>query len=212
MKIQVRSNVFETNSSSMHSLVIKKNGHYITSEEFKEQAYIGEDGIIHTYSDDLSYGRYPFQILTDVKDKAFYVLASKCLYKKDEVYNEVVEAIKSIYPDFVDFDLKFETETYKKSSFDENYMKRHFGEGNYISCDDRWVAWGYDIGYVDEDILSDFLKNENITIKEFITNSKYIVIVDGDEYCVYKTMKANGLINKDNIEKEYCPNSYCEND
>ena len=58
-------------------------------------------------------------------------------------------------------------------------------------------------GYVEEDILSDFLAKENITLKEFLSNKKYIVIVDGDEHCIYKSMKRCGMINTDNIEKEY---------
>lgn len=36
MKLQIRQNVFETNSSSMHSLVVK-----ITIDEYKEKIGIG---------------------------------------------------------------------------------------------------------------------------------------------------------------------------
>lgn len=59
------------------------------------------------------------------------------------------------------------------------------------------------MGYVDEDILTGFLREENITIEEFLKNKRYIVIVDGDEYCIYKDMKEHGLINTNNIVREY---------
>ena len=40
----------------------------------------------------------------------------------------------------------------------------------------------------------------------------HIVIVDGDEYCIYKDMKRCGLINKDEIEKEYTPGDWMGED
>ncbi len=67
---------------------------------------------------------------------------------------------------------------------------------------------GYGFGGVDEDILSSFLEKENISITEFLKNKRYIVVVDGDEYCIYKRMKESGLIDINAIEKEYTPGDW----
>ena len=58
-------------------------------------------------------------------------------------------------------------------------------------------------GYIDEDILSGFLEQENITIEEFLLNKRYVVIQDGDEYCYWQDIKNTGLINTDKIDYEY---------
>ena len=58
-------------------------------------------------------------------------------------------------------------------------------------------------GYVDEDFLSGFLKQENLSLEEFLTNKKYVIIQDGDEYDYFGEMKAAGLINTDAIDHEY---------
>ena len=60
-----------------------------------------------------------------------------------------------------------------------------------------------DTGSVDEDILSGFLKEEYITLEDFISNKKYVVIQDGDETCYFSGMKEAGLINMDAIDHEY---------
>lgn len=58
-------------------------------------------------------------------------------------------------------------------------------------------------GYVDEDMLSGFLKKENISLEEYLTNKKYVVVQDGDEYCYWSDMKKAGLVNMDAIDHEY---------
>lgn len=208
MKRQIRRGVFETNSSSMHSLVVKKKSEYITEDEVKDQIYVGKDGMLHVYHKDLYFGRSPFQVLTSIEDKIFYTLASMCYYKGDKVYEEVCDTIRSYIPEFKDIELTIEASTHSKDYYTKESMDNRFGEGNYTDIGDYYVSWGYDIGSVDEDILSGFLKKENISISEFLTNKRYIVIVDGDEYCIYKDMKRCGLINKDEIEKEYTPGDW----
>ena len=58
-------------------------------------------------------------------------------------------------------------------------------------------------GYVDENILSGFLERENISLEEYLTNKKYVVIQDGDETCYWNAMKKTGLVNMDIIDYEY---------
>jgi hypothetical protein len=200
---QVRTGVFETNSSSMHSLVIKKESAYFTEDEVRKDIYINKDGLINLYHRDMYFGRSPFQVLTSLKDKALYTLASMCNSKDSECYKEVCDVIQSYIPEFKDFDLEFTSSTHAEKYYTEDDMKQYYGEGNYLKSDKYWITWGYDFGSVDEDILSHFLREENITITEFLKNKRYVVIVDGDEYCIYKDMKKNRLIDTNNIEREY---------
>lgn len=215
MKRQIRRNVFETNSSSMHSLVILKRDEYYTDEEVKKCFYVGKNGfykINYSFDDEgMHFGRHPFRILTTFNDKVRYTLASMCRFKNDEVYKEVCDIIRSYIPEFKDFECKFEVDTYSKEYYTEDQIISMFGEKNYIGVDEYWVVWGYYLGSVDEDILTGFLEKKNITIKEFITNKKYVVVVDGDEYYIFDKCKSSGIIDLAMIEDEYCPNDYLNN-
>lgn len=58
-------------------------------------------------------------------------------------------------------------------------------------------------GYVDhqsDGLLQAFLKEHNISLEDFIFNDRYMVVIDGDEYRVFKDMLDAGLINKPDIE------------
>ena len=201
MKIKIRKGAFDCNSSSMHSLVVTKENSYYTEEEARKGIYVDKDGMIRPY--DMEFGRSPFKVLSTLYEKALYTLASMCRYKDDKVYTEVCLAIYDYVQEFKDFKLDFSAESHREDYYTEEKMKEYYGEGNYIKKENHWITWEYNTGYVDEDILSGFLKKENITITEFLKNKRYIVIVDGDEYCIYKDMKKCGLINTDNIEREY---------
>ena len=178
MKIKIRKGVFETNSSSMHSLVVKKENEYYTQEEMTERMYLDDNGVWEIWDEeDLHFGREPFQCLGDFSEKVKYAIASLCGYNDNakETFDDIVKLVHEICPACTDISLP----------------------SDYRPLDRTYY------GYVDEDILSSFLAKENITLKEFLSNKKYIVIVDGDEYCIYESMKRCGMINTDNIEKEY---------
>ena len=166
MKRQIRRCVFETNSSSMHSLVVMKNEEYYTTEEVKSSLWRNKDGYVDFRYDRMEFNRSPFEILFSFDSKIRYVLASLCEYKGDEVYDEVCQVVKSYIPDFKDFILN-------------------------------------NTGYTEENILSNFLEREHISISEFIKNKKYIVVVDSDCSGIYSGLKDHGIINVGNIEKEY---------
>lgn len=57
----------------------------------------------------------------------------------------------------------------------------------------------YKDAYVDEKILQSFLDSQKITLKEFLSSRKYIVICDGDEYFVWNQLKNSGVIDTDAI-------------
>lgn len=184
MKIQIRSSVFETNSSSMHSLVVKKEDGYYADNELRRHLWIHNDGVWKIRNDeDITFGRYPFNCLCTFESKVRYAIASLCGWRKDaeERFKEIETLVKEIIPECTSIELP--------------------------------TPWGWDddededdktsYGSVDEDILSPFLKAENVSLREFLTNKKYVVIVDGDEYCIWKDLKRSGLVNENEIEKEY---------
>ena len=75
--IQIRSNCFETNSSSSHSLIITKGdaGHYTPKEAYDELYWMNDDGTWSPSSDDMYFGRSPFKVLSSFKDKLCYAYA-----------------------------------------------------------------------------------------------------------------------------------------
>ena len=183
MKRQIRSSVFETNSSSMHSLVVKKDDGCYADNELRRHLWLGNDGIWKIWDeDDITFGRYPFKCLCTFESKVRYAIASLCGWRKDaaEQFEEIECIVKEVIPECTGIELP-------KVSW-------------------IWNADGDDkisYGSVDEDILSPFLKEENISLKEFFTNKKYVVIVDGDEYCIWNDLKNSGLVNANEIEKEF---------
>ena len=49
-------------------------------------------------------------------------------------------------------------------------------------------------------MLHYWLDEHGITMKEFLTCKKYIVIQDGDEYCIWSRLIKSGLIDMNVIE------------
>lgn len=177
---QIRSSVFETNSSSMHSLVVKKNSEYYTYEEINDCMWL-HNGVWEIWNDDnITFGRSPFECLNTFEAKVRYAIASLCGWYRnaEEKFNEIEQLVTEIVPECIE--IKLPTAWY-------------YGEDN------ERVSYGG----VDEDVLTPFLEKTGITLKEFLTNKKYVVIVDGDEYCIWDSMKKSGLVNVDEIEKEY---------
>lgn len=236
MKRQVRTNVFETNSSSMHSLVITKNEDKYSSEEIMNGICLSddentnkEDCVWEIWDEDkLYFGRSPFKVLSSFKDKWLYALASLVREYNDEVYKKLekiamqnitgLEKIK--LPQIIrSFPNKENVKNYN-SDYTKEYGKTESELIAYLKekeieleLDNEIYYWENDYGNwsfyvpytgnVDEDILSGFLKEENITLEDFLLNKKYIVIQDGDEYCIWNKLKETGLVDYNNIDYEY---------
>lgn len=91
MKYQIRKGCFETNSSSMHSLIVtKKNSNVrMTQEEIRDEFYLNEDWYKDRHKNDEKeivkidpwdnvFGRSPFTVLTTFRDKLCYAVAEYC--------------------------------------------------------------------------------------------------------------------------------------
>ena len=79
MKKVIRRNCFETNSSSMHSIVVTKNDERLTEKEIKDALW--DRTILSIWNEEnLCFGRYPFKVLSNLEDKVMYAIANYCGY------------------------------------------------------------------------------------------------------------------------------------
>ena len=60
-----------------------------------------------------------------------------------------------------------------------------------------------DVDHQSYGTLKNFLEDKKISLQEFLTCRKYIVICDGDERDVWGTLKETRLINEAEIIEEY---------
>lgn len=173
--VTIRQNVFETNSSSMHSLCITNN---TEEDDLRDEVFWIHDGIWRIRDDELTFERYPFRILYRFSDKVKYVIASLCgSYKPgDEAQknlDEIREVCKDVIPEFKDF------------AFEVDYKENpHYGYAQNYGNLEKWM------------------EANGISIRDFLLSKKYIVICDGDEYYEWEKVKASGLINLDIIKEE----------
>lgn len=91
MKYQIRWGCHETNSSSMHSLILTKKNNNIrmTQEEIRDEFYLNEKWYKERHKDDEKeiveidpwdndFGRSPFTVLSSFRDKLAYAIAEYC--------------------------------------------------------------------------------------------------------------------------------------
>ena len=112
MKIQIRRNVFETNSSSMHSLVIRRNditsvddnnvehpiNRILTHDEMLTniKRFMDKQGIVDFSYRNWYFGRSPFRIMTTFSEKVEYLLASYLYFRRYNEFDEAVALIQRI--------------------------------------------------------------------------------------------------------------------
>lgn len=229
MKTKIRYGCFETNSSSMHSICVTKNNHFLKMEDFEdypEHIYLHKDGEWNLAWDKekLDFERYPFKFLCTFEEKVQFAIASLCggyikQEKRDEQFKLIVQAVQTINPNIKSIKLpKVEEELYLDEKGERIpasivHYDSDTDKNFYILDGHKWHVTETDLyhkvpyyGYVDHQssgLLEEFLKSENITLVDFLGNRKYVVIISGDEYCDWQAFKYSGLINIANIEKEF---------
>ena len=229
MKVKIRRGCFETNSSSMHSIVVTKNDHVLTAEEFEddpEHIYLWKDGTWNlTYrEEDLEFDRHPFKFLNTFEEKTMFAIASFCggyLSQEESAANFklIVHLVQTINPEIKSIKLPEKEEQLYVDEKGE-YIPESIVHCDYENERYYYVKNGHEwnvkeskkmhlipyYGYVDHQsngLLQAFLKEEDITLVDFLSNRKYVVIIDGDEFCDWDSLKYSGLINIANIEKEF---------
>ena len=237
MRRQIRRGVFETNSSSMHSITILKKDDIYTQKEIEDSVRIRTD---HTSDqkrlvweldgEELEFGRHPFKVLGSFGEKWRYACAALVGKYNDDICKELVALAKKYIPqiDGVVFpkvwrripNKDFAREKKCSNSYLESYGKTEeeliyylnkladewqLDEIEYRTSDGYWEFCEPYVGYADgEYVLGDFLMKENVSLEDFLTHKKYIVIQDGDEYDEWGKMKDIGIINVDAIDCEFC--------
>lgn len=178
--IQIRRSVFETNSSSSHAIIVKKSGKIVPREDalqavhYEGRKRADEPFTIDMWESELEFGRSPFEVLFGWEDKLRYAIASYAY--EDGAYDRILGEVKQYLPEIADIQLP----------------KDYNGETTY--------------GYVDHQssgLLQGFLKKNNVSIRDFIFNDRYIVVIDGDEYQTFERAIECGIIDMDNIEHVY---------
>ena len=178
---QIRRNVFETNSSSSHSLVITTDDEHYTREEINKNFYM-TDGIVRLWESSLEFYRSPFDMLVTFKDKLRYAIASS----NGNLVDECREICKKYVDEFIDFE--FDTKDYVWNSNVNDYVEAKSPVPNYGGTDDYQIeGW---------------LKKYNVSLEEFLTNKRYIVVVDGDEYNCWLHIKDSGLVDTSKISHD----------
>ena len=174
--IQIRNGVFETNSSSSHSLVVKTEGRMVTPEEVAESMYISRNGAARIYEN--SFGRSPFRILAEPLDKLSYVLAE---YSGTDQFQSILDRFVDYVPGL------------KKIEFPSEINWRT----------EKYEAYYGDIDHQSAGMLKRAIFEEQRDPLDIVFDSRYVIIVDGDEYCVFGDMLKSGLIDKSKIKTVY---------
>lgn len=178
--IQVRSNTFETNSSSSHSIVLLNKETSDHEDYFK--CFLTEKGVYKIYRDeDIEFGRYPFNILSTFADKVRYAIAS---------YGE------SRFKEIEDLCIKYLVPVY----FEPGDAEYCTGIELPINRWDNQVYYG-DIDHQSSGLLNSALNKLGISLEQFLVDSRYIVIIDGDEYQIFDKMFDCGLIGNGTVER-----------
>ena len=185
MKQIIRLSTFETNSSSMHSLVVLKNPKPYLKEE-KRLAYTGEEDFDLFGYDDGHFGRSPFKVLRWSREKLRYWVAYYIgTLGRTELIPEVIDLIHK----------------HTNIPKDKIEIKVYDQWADLRDKDDYYNAFEY--GHVEHNDYGDplkYLEENNISLEEFIFNPKYIIVTDGDEYMEFKHLMDSGLIDTNNIE------------
>ena len=220
MKMTVRNGCFETNSSSMHSIVVTKEQGNSNLLEYDTDYQIKDYPV---RDEEIEFGRYPFQVLGSIKDKARYAIASAGNDQKK--IQQIIDLVKKLTG------CELKVKKTRVAKYRNAETKEEIPSWNISWIDDpedpngeiccledeinlpvenmteiEWTEYDEWQGYVDHEsagLLDGFLNKEGITLEEFLTKKKYIVIIDGDEYCDFENMIRTGLINTDNIDHRF---------
>lgn len=190
-KLTVRSGMFETNSSSMHSLVIAREPKPYTEREKRLDHYYKtgplklENEYFHLFGewedeDKTRYGRSPFRVLrTPLEKLRYYVAGFLGGYDYDAEVDEVAEIpIKKFIS--------------RQTGIPEANIK--------IRTYDRDEPYGVVERNDTGESPIDFIKERGISMEEFVLNPKYIVVIDGDEYQEFMKLFESRLLTVETVE------------
>lgn len=177
--IQIRDNTFETNSSSSHSLIITDFDGKYTSEEMMKGIYLWEDKETRMYESHLEFYRSPFSLLATFESKSRYAIASS----NGRLADEVEKIWYKYIPNFNGFEFDMKAEEY-------DYDKK-----DWVDLDEPKPIYGG----TDDYQIEGWLKSYNVSLEDFLTMRRYMVVCDGDETREWYHILDSGLVDKSHI-------------
>ena len=177
--IQIRDNTFETNSSSSHSLIITDFDGKYTPEEMMKNIYLWDDKETRMYESNLEFYRSPFSLLATFESKSRYAIASS----DGRLADEVEKIWYKYIPNFNGFEFDMKTEEY-------DYDKK-----DWVDLDEPKPIYGG----TDDYQIEGWLKSYNVSLEDFLTMRRYMVVCDGDEYREWYHILDSGLVDKSHI-------------
>ena len=177
--IQIRDNTFETNSSSSHSLIITDFDGKYTSDEMMKNIYLWADKETRMYESNLEFYRSPFSLLATFESKSRYAIASS----DGRLADEVEKIWHKYIPNFNGFKFDMKTEKY-------DYDKKEW-----VDLDEPKPIYGG----TDDYEIEGWLKSYNVSLEDFLTMRRYMVVCDGDEYREWYHILDSGLMDKSHI-------------
>lgn len=177
--IQIRDNTFETNSSSSHSLIITDFDGKYTSEEMMKGIYLWEDKETRMYESYLEFYRSPFSLLATFESKSRYAIASS----NGRLADEVEKIWHKYIPNFNGFKFDMKTEEYD------------YGKKEWVDLDEPKPIYGG----TDDYEIEGWLRRYKVSLEDFLTMRRYMVVCDGDEYREWYHILDSGLVDKAHI-------------
>lgn len=177
--IQIRDNTFETNSSSSHSLIITDFDGKYAPEEMMKGIYLWDDKETRMHESNLEFYRSPFSLLATFESKSRYAIASS----NGRLADEVEKIWYKYIPNFNGFEFDMKTEEY-------DYDKK-----DWVDLDEPKPVYGG----TDDYEIEGWLKSYNVSLEDFLTMRRYMVVCDGDEYREWYHILDSGLVDKSHI-------------
>lgn len=177
--IQIRDNTFETNSSSSHSLIITDFDSKYTPEEMMRGIYLWKDKATRIHESNLEFYRSPFSLLATFESKSRYAIASS----DGRLADEVEKIWYKYIPNFNGFKFDMKTEEY-------DYDKKEW-----VDLDEPKPIYGG----TDDYQIEGWLKSYNVSLEDFLTMRRYMVVCDGDETREWYHILDSGLVDKSHI-------------
>ena len=197
----------------------KHYGYQLTSDWLKPGKEVEVNHPIVLNDDSLDFGRHPFRILSTMYEKIQYAIAS---YGTEEKFNEISDICEEItgHPLKLPIHRVWKSYIYTGLKNGDEIPEDRFLPGYKVEYDKKKQKLyrmvngrkRFDVeqncfeepyfGYVDHQsigTLTGFLEGHKISLKEFLVDPKYQVIIDGDEYLYWEGMFESGICQKDNF-------------
>lgn len=158
MKKQVRKSIFETNSSSTHSIVVGNNG---------EDIYSGLPERLEFHGDEFGWEH---RLHTDTQTKADYLFTSLLYMDEEGTPYEYMERIKEILA-------KWNIE----ATFDEIEEKRY--DSGYVCYEVKDKFCYVDHGDGNKDLVKELCEDEAKLMNYLFSNGSYVETSNDNDYC-----------------------------